>query len=135
MSLEGFSKKIKTSAALIVDDDMSIRSLLQATLQNMGFGKIETAQHGVQAMKIINGSATHFDFIICDWMMPKMDGLAFLKNVRAMKYETCFIMLTAKTGEADVRSAMKEGLDGYITKPFDPIRLKRRLETFAQEHF
>jgi len=104
--------------------------MVRAILQNMGFTKIETAHHGSGALKAVNAAAENFDMIICDWMMPNLDGLGVLKELRTRKYDTWFLMLTSKKSAADISEAMKAGLDAYIIKPFEPMQLQKRIESF-----
>lgn len=113
----------------MVDDDQSIRDMVRAILENMGFKKIETAHHGSAALKAVNAAADNFDFIICDWVMPKLDGLGVLKELRSRKYETRFVMLPQKKNAGDISEAIKAGLDAYVAKPFEPIQLQKRIES------
>ncbi|MBV5324604.1 MAG: response regulator transcription factor, partial [Rhodospirillaceae bacterium] len=58
------------------------------------------------------------DIIICDWVMPGMDGITLLEASKVRFPTTKFVMLTAKTEAADMELAKSKGVDGYIAKPF-----------------
>ncbi len=123
------SKKL---SILVVDDEMLIRHLIEQVLKDIGFTKIVLAANGQVALDILHEPESHFDFIICDWLMPKMDGLELLKHIRAMSYKTCFVMLTAKVTKADVSDAKHEGVDAYIGKPFAPLELHKKIEALVR---
>jgi DNA-binding response OmpR family regulator len=78
---------------LIVDDDPKLLKMLQRTLvyENL---KVLTATNGVEALPLVQSQ--HPDLIIVDWMMPKMDGLAFIQRLRDEENKTMILMLTAR---------------------------------------
>jgi len=131
--LSGTKKeRLEKLRVLVVEDEMFIRNLIDHVLKDIGFTRIVLAANGKAALDILNEPESHFDFIICDWMMPEMDGLELLKHVRAMSYKTCFVMLTAKVAQTDVSDAKLEGVDAYIAKPFAPLELHRKIEALVR---
>ena len=64
-------------------------------------------------------------------MMPQMDGLEFLKQLRAISYKTCFVMLTARKEISDILDAKEEGVDAYIAKPFTPLQLHDKIKALV----
>lgn len=103
---------------LIVDDVQSMRIQVKEILRSCGFEKIQTANNGLEALKILNDSTTHL--LICDWHMAPMSGLELLKEVRGKELfrNIPFLMLTAEGTKERVIEALKSGLDDYIMKPF-----------------
>jgi two-component system chemotaxis response regulator CheY len=70
------------------------------------------------------------DLIITDWHMPKMDGLEFIKRVRANNSlsDIPMLMVTAEADRSNVLSAIQAGVNNYITKPFNAIDLQEKVE-------
>jgi DNA-binding response OmpR family regulator len=104
--------------ALVVDDDSSIRMMLEFALGDEGY-EVVTASNGVEALEQARTQA--FDVILLDVMMPFVDGIqvasAISKDRKTGK--TPIIMLTAKAGDDDVWAGWRAGAASYITKPID----------------
>jgi len=115
---------------LIVEDDAVARRQLA---QLFRFENFEVAEAESGEAGIVAASDVPPDLVVCDIMMPGMDGFGVLEALRNRPATalTPFIFLTAKAGSRDVRQGMNEGADDYITKPFDPEALlasaRRRL--------
>ncbi len=109
---------------LVVDDEASIRQIVEARLTMSGF-IVETAEDGEDALKVFSQST--FDLVVLDVMMPKLDGLQLCKMLRR-KYDTPIIMLTAKGEIPDRINALEMGADDYLTKPFSPRELEARIK-------
>ena len=104
---------------LVVDDEASIRQIIEARLKMTGF-EVLTAVDGVDALECYH--AEHPDLIVLDIMMPRMDGLHVCREIRK-KDMIPMIMLTAKSDIADRIHALEMGADDYITKPFTDAEL------------
>ena len=107
---------------LAVDDERSIVRLVQVNLERQGYNVV-TAFDGKQALERI---AEHRpDLVICDVMMPYMDGFEVLTAIRKdpATRELPVIMLTAKAMDNDVFTGYQRGADCYLTKPFSPLEL------------
>ena len=107
---------------LVIDDEPHIRRLVQVNLERAGF-TVEEASDGREGLQCIRENCP--DMVISDVMMPHMDGLALLKEVRACPElrDLPFILLTAKASDADVFWGWSHGTDMYLTKPFSPAEL------------
>ncbi len=107
---------------LIVEDDAVARRQLAQLFQFEDF-EVTEAESGEAA--VASASTAAPDLVICDIMMPGMDGFGVLEALRGRNQTalTPFIFLTAKAGGKDVRQGMNQGADDYITKPFDPDSL------------
>jgi two-component system chemotaxis response regulator CheY len=118
---------------LVVDDFPTMRRIVKNILKQLGFENIEEAEDGAQAYsKLKSGS---FGFVISDWNMPNMDGLAFLKAVRndpELK-GTPFLMVTAEAEKNKVIEAIKSGVSNYIVKPFTAEILKEKMEKIFEK--
>lgn len=115
---------------LIVDDNDYILNLIKMVLTDLGVADSFTARDAVDAMKILNSSAA-VNFVICDWNMPGITGLEFLRKLRADGVTMPFIMLTARADEGSVVQAKEIGVDAYLVKPFAPIQLEKKLLTLV----
>jgi two-component system chemotaxis response regulator CheY len=113
---------------LVVDDQMSIRSLVRSGLNQLGVVHIAEAGDGADALKSLTLNPVHL--IISDYNMPNMDGLELLKAVRANPptAKTAFIMLTGRADRELVQKAVQFGVNNYLVKPFNVQVLKGKIE-------
>jgi CheY-like chemotaxis protein/CRP-like cAMP-binding protein len=113
---------------LIIDDHLDIRENTAEILEMAGFNVLK-ADDGKPGVDLAINSVP--DLIICDIMMPGLDGYGVLHLLRnnPVTEHIPFIFLTAKTERTDLRKGMEMGADDYITKPFDDIELLHALET------
>jgi DNA-binding response OmpR family regulator len=111
---------------LIADDDARILRSLKDFLQSKNFAVMEAAD-GRKTLDTFYDNNTKIDMILLDVMMPHVDGLSALKEIR--EYSAVpVIMLTAKGQEYDQLNGFKTGADDYIPKPFSPSLLLARME-------
>lgn len=112
---------------LVIDDHNEIRENIAEILSLAGYHTL-TAENGKKGVEL--ALKEKVDLIICDIMMPELDGYGVLHLLRKNKEteHTPFIFLTAKTERSDFRKGMEMGADDYITKPFDDIELLNAIE-------
>lgn len=116
---------------LIIEDEQILRQQIVRLLQLEGFEAMEATNGRIGVELAIKNPP---DLIICDILMPELDGFGVLQSVRenARTAMIPFIFLTALVGSPDRRHGMEEGADDYITKPYTPASLigsvRRRLE-------
>ena len=113
---------------LIIEDEIRIRFLLKDYLLSEGFSVIEACdgEEGLMAFKNNN-----VDLILLDIMMPKIDGLTVLENIRTVS-DIPIILLTAKSQEEDKLYGYDIGADDYITKPFSPKILVAKVKALLK---
>lgn len=109
---------------LVVDDDKDIRELIAVYLKAEDF-YVDKACNGEEALKMMEEN--HYDLVLLDIMMPKMDGLETLINIRK-KFMMPVIFLTAKNQEVDLLRGLSLGADDYIPKPFSSLELIARVK-------
>lgn len=112
---------------MIIDDEVSLRSLVRANLEVDGFEVCE-AVDGLEAMKLL--STLRPDLILLDIMMPGKDGIEVLEELAAdagLK-DIPVILLTAKGEQKDLERGAELGARGHITKPFDPEQMVRTVK-------
>ena len=113
---------------LVVDDQVSIRSLVRSGLNQLGVQHIGEADDGAEALKSLELNPVHL--VISDFNMPKMDGLELLRAMRAnpATANTAFIMLTCRADRDLVHRAVQLGVNNYLVKPFNVQILKGKIE-------
>ena len=110
---------------LIVDDEPRIRDLIREHLQYAGFTCAEAGDGGEALSLLAQGG---IDLVILDIMMPFMDGMTCLREMRTRKMMTPVIMLTARSEEYDKLAGLENGADDYVVKPFSPRELVARVK-------
>lgn len=114
---------------LIVDDAPTVRSLVKATLEPLGFTVLE-ASNGKEGLEV--AKREDISLIISDINMPVMDGLEFLKAFRALNKRTPFLILTTESDLGKKEVAKQLGATGWIVKPFKPQDLSNLAKRFAR---
>jgi two-component system, OmpR family, response regulator MprA len=114
---------------LIVDDDVKLLKMLQRTLAYEGL-QVFTAANGEEALNQIDDCKP--DLIILDWMMPKMDGLAVVQELRVEKNPAMILMLTARDAIENRVEGLQSGADDYLVKPFAPMELVARVHALLR---
>ena len=101
---------------LLIEDEIELQQNLKEILEYHGFFVV-TADNGIEAVSLIKDQEV--DLVLCDIMMPEMDGFQFLKIFRSEErnQQTPFIFLSAKVREEDKSKGLGEGADEYLTKP------------------
>jgi two-component system chemotaxis response regulator CheY len=120
---------------LIVDDNDLIRTLLRGILRNEEYQIIGEARNGVVALEMVERDKP--DLICMDVMMPEMDGLEALQNIKTAHPEIIVVMITGSPSAENVRESIKGGASGFIIKPFNAAKildtLERALSTVKQQ--
>jgi len=113
---------------LVVDDYKPMRNVIVETLVMLKFTNVDDAENGVVALEKMN--AGKVDLVISDLTMPEMDGLEFLKAIKASEQlrDTPVIMLTAVAAQEKVVKAIQAGAANYIVKPITVKALKEQIE-------
>src|SRR5512135_687888 len=114
---------------LIVDDDPKLLKMLQRTLVYESLNVL-TATNGLEALPLVQ--AHQPDLIILDWMMPRMDGLAFIHRLRDEENQTMVLMLTARDAIENRVEGLESGADDYLVKPFAPAELVARVHAMLR---
>ena len=115
---------------LVVDDFSTMRRIVTGLLKELEFTKMAEAEDGSAALKILEAGAAPITFVLTDWNMPVIDGLALLKKIRATPSLSHLpvLMITAEAKKENIVEAAQAGADGYIVKPFNAATLKEKIE-------
>jgi class 3 adenylate cyclase len=126
---------------MVVDDEEGVRRSLKKVLQRDGY-RIILAENGEEALSIIRSDGRDIETVISDYRMPGIDGLETLIEIGRLNAEITRIILTGYATMASAIEAVNEGIDGFLTKPFenDELRakvreynIKKRLKQFVSE--
>ena len=110
---------------MVVDDEENIREVLSSYLTGLGY-QVVTAKDGQDALNKFQKD--QFDLIISDLLMPNIDGLDLLKQIREKDRDVIFLMITGYPSIETAVEAIKKGAYDYITKPFHMEDVKIRIE-------
>jgi two-component system, chemotaxis family, chemotaxis protein CheY len=117
--------------ALIIDDSRAMRSIIGKILRELR-AEVFEAGHGQEGLErlAVMGSA---DLVLVDWNMPVMDGLTFVRAVRARREydQVKLVMVTTESDLARVSAALEAGASEYVMKPFDSAALLSKLESIG----
>ncbi len=118
----------KDMKILVVDDFSTMRRIIKTLLGELGYTNIDDADDGKTALPKLQGGG--YDFLITDWNMPGMQGIDLLRAVRADEKlaDLPVLLVTAEAKKDQIVMAAKEGVNGYVVKPFNAVTLKEKIE-------
>ncbi|MDX8127179.1 response regulator [Methylomonas sp. BW4-1] len=116
---------------LLVEDDAILGDGLKAGLTMEGYA-VDWLIDGAQADEALK--LNHYDLVVLDLNLPRMDGMSVLKNLRRRKDSTPVLVLTAREGVAERVAGLDNGADDFVTKPFDLAEICARLRALARRH-
>lgn len=113
---------------LLAEDQHLMRDTQRRLLNAMGYPHVTGVRNGEEAWETLSTGA--FDLVLCDWNMPKLNGLGLLQRMRnnAQTGAIPFIMITGENTGEQVRSALAFGATDFIVKPFTAALLEQRIE-------
>ena len=113
---------------LIAEDSNTMRGIVREMMRRLGYNEIVEAEDGQQAWEQLNQGS--FDLLLTDWNIPRMSGLELLQKVRESPDLAAIpvVMLTTRNNKEDIVSAMKAGINNYVTKPCKPTQLKEKID-------
>jgi len=115
------------TSVLVVEDDAAIRDMLSFTLKQAGL-TCDSVGDGEAGLDFLKNQQP--DMILLDWMLPGIDGIEFIRRLRANEFlaNIPVIMLTAKGESEDMVKGLAVGADDYVNKPFSPPELMARIK-------
>ncbi|GLR71738.1 response regulator transcription factor [Agaribacter marinus] len=117
---------------LIVEDSQRLRKSLQLGLKHLGF-TVDTTGNGREAIAYLR--VNHYDVVLLDLMLPEVDGLSVLKEIRHRKKESAVIVISAKDQVDDRILGLDLGADDYLCKPFDFDELHARIKSLIRRKY
>lgn len=119
--------------ALVADDSKITRRLLAQILGECGYDDVVAASDGAEALRLLQEGAP-FDLVVTDWRMPRVDGLALLREARQQPSgrDVPFVVISSVSDDEAVAALFAEGARNFIRKPFDPSAVRRALAEVAR---
>lgn len=113
---------------LVVDDFSTMRKIIKNLLRELGFTNISEADDGTTALPMLK--KYEFDFLVTDWIMPHMQGIDLVKEIRKDPNLSSLpvLMVTAEAKREHIVEAAKAGVNGYVVKPFTTQILKKKID-------
>ncbi|MBW3622330.1 MAG: response regulator [Armatimonadetes bacterium] len=118
------------STILVIEDDPDIQQLIHLSLEFTGGYQVLLASDGPEGL--VKAAEGKPDLILLDAMMPGMDGFEVCRSLKSNpETETIpVVFLTAKAQASEIQEGLRLGAAGYLTKPFDPMKLKDEIERY-----
>ena len=114
---------------LVIEDDIHIQKFLQQGFEQEGY-RVSTAASGEEG--VLYATTEHYDLIILDLMLPKMDGMQVLNTIRGQGFQTPIIILSAKHAVEEKILGLQSGADDYLSKPFAFSELLARCQSLSR---
>nr|WP_293249027.1 PAS domain-containing protein [Panacagrimonas sp.] len=118
---------------LLAEDNMANRKVAQLLLRKMGYSALDVATNGREAVDAVQ--ARIYDVVLMDVQMPELDGLDATRRIRRevpLPLQPQILALTANATAEDREACLRAGMDGYLSKPIDPVRLAHALRAAAE---
>ena len=117
----------KNIRILVVDDFPTMRRIIRNLLKELEFINVDEAEDGAIGLEKLK--AGNYGFVVSDWNMPNMDGLAMLQAIRAdpTMAKLPVLMVTAEAKKENIIAAAQSGANGYVVKPFTAITLEEKI--------
>ena len=116
---------------LVCEDEDTIREFVVINLKRAGYEVVDV-NSGEAALEAFAQADGAFDIAVLDIMMPGLDGISVCKALRAQSKELGIILLTAKAMAQDREEGLQSGADDYMTKPFSPSELVKRVSALVR---
>lgn len=118
---------------LVVHDFSTMRRIVRNLLKELGYSNVDEAEDGAVALQKLKSAP--YDFVVTDWNMPNMDGLALLQSIRRTPQlkHLPVLMVTAEAKKENIIAAAQAGASGYVVKPFTAATLAEKLEKIFEK--
>lgn len=118
---------------LVVNDFSTMRRIVRNLLKELGYSNVDEAEDGAVALQKLKSAP--YDFVVTDWNMPNMDGLALLQSIRRTPQlkHLPVLMVTAEAKKENIIAAAQAGASGYVVKPFTAATLAEKLEKIFEK--
>ena len=112
---------------LVIEDDIDILNNISEYLQLNGY-LVDSASDGLQAMNLVDQYRQHYDLLLIDLNLPRLDGLQLIKNIKKIISTLPIIVITARDQLDDKLNGFAMGIDDYLIKPFALAELNARIQ-------
>ena len=124
---EKIEKVISGYKIMIIDDSSTTRKVITNILGQIGHKDVLEAENGIDALAKL--AQNKVDLILCDWNMPNMNGLQFVRSLRSMKAygNIPILMVTTNAAKEEIVLALQAGASDYVAKPFTPQVIQQKI--------
>jgi two-component system chemotaxis response regulator CheY len=121
---------------LVIDDASTMRKIQKNILNQLGYDDVVEAENGEDAIHQMKAHDFAFDLILCDWNMPKMNGIEFVRKIKSVENlkKIPIVMVTTEAEREKVIEAVQAGAKGYVVKPFTPDTLKAKINELLGDY-
>ena len=114
---------------LVVDDSPTMRRIVVQMLKKIGYSDVVEAGDGREALERLQAEGD-IELVCTDWNMPVMSGLELVQAIRGDESLSSLpiLMVTTRNMKDDIITAMRAGVNNYVTKPFDPQTIKEKID-------
>ena len=126
-----YADMTQTTYILLLEDDINLSTVLADYLRSKGYA-VDTAMDGKEGWEML--SHKHYDILLTDIMMPRMNGLQVLKNLRESNNPIPVIIVSAKNDREDIIKGYNLGCDDYVTKPYSMDILICKIEAVLRRY-
>lgn len=118
---------------LVVDDSSTMRRIIANALKKVGCGDIVEAGNGAEGLQQLSGGG--IDLVVTDWNMPVMNGLEFVRELRALAASATVpvLMVTTNAESTDISGAKEAGVNDYVVKPFTADTLTEKISALIKK--
>jgi two-component system chemotaxis response regulator CheY len=118
---------------LVIDDSVTMRRIISNILARLGYPEVVQAANGREALDRV--ATESIDIVVTDWYMPEMNGLDFVKALRAAPAtkHIPIVVVTANAASDDIQHALELGVNGYILKPFTAETMREKIGTLCAQ--
>jgi DNA-binding NtrC family response regulator len=117
---------------LLVDDESSVLNALKLLLLAMKFS-VSDFLRARDAIALLNQPESDYDIVLCDLKMPEINGIEALKQIKELRPNIAFILMSAHASSNDIEYARSHGASGFLAKPFSPTQLVGIIEKSLAE--
>ena len=123
----------KSIKILVVDDFPTMRRIIRNLLKELEFVNVDEAEDGAAGLEKLKSG--NYGFVVSDWNMPNMDGLAMLQAIRAdpLLAKLPVLMVTAEAKKENIIAAAQAGANGYVVKPFTAVTLEEKISKIFEK--
>lgn len=123
----------KNIKILVVDDFPTMRRIVRNLLKELEFVNVDEAEDGAAGLEKVKSG--NYGFVVSDWNMPNMDGLAMLQAIRADPQfaKLPVLMVTAEAKKENIIAAAQAGANGYVVKPFTAVTLEEKINKIFEK--
>ena len=118
---------------LVVEDDTNVKMTIKYMLEEMGVKEVITFESTINTLKYLDENINKIDIILCDWNMPQKTGLELLREIRQIKPDMPFVMVTARADKESVMLAKAENITSYVSKPITFNGLQTKIKVIMEK--